>query len=142
MRLTRFTDNSLRVLIYLALNKERDVTISEIAKYIAIPRNHLMKIVHSLAKKSFIITMRGRKGGIRLSGEPGEIIVGDVIRKMEEQLDVIKCYEPLCPIAPGCRLKDAFSEASNAFLSVLDAYSIDDLVAQRESRLRTLLGIE
>ncbi|MCF6344129.1 MAG: Rrf2 family transcriptional regulator [Devosiaceae bacterium] len=141
MRLTRFTDNSLRVLIYLTLNKQRDATITEIAEKVAIPRNHLMKIVHALSKKEFIKTTRGRGGGIRLALCAKKIKVGDVIRKMEERLDIIECYKPRCPLAGSCRLKNVLGEATNAFLSVLDNYSVNDLVAQRESKLMELLGI-
>ncbi len=141
MRLTRFTDNSLRVLIYLALSEERDITISEIAQKIAIPKNHLVKVVHSLAKRNFIKTLRGRNGGIRLNKTAKEIIVGDVVRMMEGQLEVIKCFEPRCPLATSCRLRNLLSEATDAFLLVLDKYSIYDLVELREDQLKKLLNI-
>ncbi len=141
MQLTRFTDNSLRTLIYLALNPNKIITINEISEKCAIPRNHLVKVVHSLAKANFIQTSRGRAGGIKLIEDAKEVIIGDVVRVMEGQLDVINCFTPLCPIAPTCKLRNVLSEATNAFISVLDNYSIKDLI-QNEQPLRKLLNIK
>jgi Rrf2 family nitric oxide-sensitive transcriptional repressor len=141
MRLTRFTDNSLRTLIYLSLNDGRGVTISEIAKNCDIPKNHLMKVVHSLAKSGFVMTARGRNGGVRLAKLASEIKVGNIVRVMEGRLEVIKCFEPRCPIVNVCKLRSALSEASAAFLAVLDNYSIEDLVKEDVS-LRNLLKIK
>ena len=141
MRLTKFTDNALRGLIYLALNKDRIVTITEIAEKCAIPRNHLVKVIHALANRGFIETTRGRGGGARLMEPAKEIYVGDVVRTMEGQLDVINCYEPRCPIATTCRLRKALGEASDAFLRVLDSYTIADLIKENSS-LKALLSIE
>jgi len=140
MRLTRFTDNSLRTLIYLALNNNNGVTISEVSKNCAIPRNHLVKVVHALSKKDFIITTRGHGGGLKLIKPASDLSVGNIVRAMEGQLEVIKCFTPLCPIAPTCKLRNLLSEAMEAFLLVLDKYTIADLIID-ETPLRKLLGI-
>jgi Rrf2 family nitric oxide-sensitive transcriptional repressor len=45
-----------------------------------------------------------------------------------------------CPIVPACQLKHALEEAREAFLRVLDGYTIADLVASGP-RMQRLLGI-
>ncbi len=140
MRLTRFTDNSLRTLIYLALNLDKEITISEVSQRCEIPRNHLVKVVHALSRHSFILTTRGRAGGMRLKNSAGEIKVGDVVKKMEGSLEVIKCFTPRCPISSTCQLRNVLDEAMEAFLAVLDNYSIAD-ITKKEEPLRELLGI-
>ena len=140
MQLTHYTDYSLRVLIFLSLqDKEQRVTISDIAEHFAIPRNHLVKVVHKLGILNYINTTRGKNGGICLGKAASEIHIGDVVRHMESRLDVVDCNSPSpCPIKPNCRLKSILHEASNAFLNVLDQYTIADL-QQKPEQLKSLL---
>lgn len=131
MQLTRYTDYSLRVLIFLALQEaERLVTISEIAEQFDIPRNHLVKIVHRLGQLGYVRTIRGKGGGIRLGAQPASIGIGDVIRSVETNLNVVECETPRCPLLPTCKLKGLLNEARDAFLDVLDRHSLQDLVDQ------------
>ncbi len=140
MQLTRHTDYALRVLMYLALNKEGLATISDIADAYAISRNHLVKIVHELAGHGLVKTYRGKSGGMHLAVPAEEIGVGDVVRRMEGNLEVVNCTGPRCAILPDCRLRGVLTEARDAFLKVLDAYTLRDLIARRETRLVDLLG--
>lgn len=131
MQLTRFTDYSLRVLIYLGLHPDKLATIGEIAKNYGVSENHLMKVVHALAGYGYIETVRGKGGGMRLSRIPGLINVGDVVRDTEENLDLVECFNPdnqVCPLLPACVLKSVLSEARKSFLATLDRYSLADLI--------------
>ncbi|MEJ2347525.1 MAG: Rrf2 family transcriptional regulator [Gammaproteobacteria bacterium] len=139
MQLTRYTDYSLRVLMYLAVHPERLATITEISDAYDISRNHLVKVVHELGTLGFIKTQRGKQGGIRLARAPKEINIGEVVRRVEKNLDIVNCNEPACPILPACDLRDVLFEARDAFLSVLDSYTLDDLTAQQTKQLRALL---
>ena len=132
MRLTAYTDYSLRVLIYLALNKDRSVTVREIAESYNISRFHLMKVVQQLTNESFIEALRGRSGGLRLAVKPEDIVIGDVVRHMEEEFKIVECFgdKPQCIISPACRLKGVLNEALQAFLGVLDSYTLKDLCAR------------
>lgn len=127
MQLTRHTDYSLRVLIYLALRPEKLGNISEIAKAFNVSRNHLVKVVQQLAKLGYINTIRGHGGGIELSRAPEDICVGEVVRYTENNLEVINCRQPPCPLLPSCRLKVALAEATETFLETLDSCTIADL---------------
>ncbi|MDE2336291.1 MAG: Rrf2 family transcriptional regulator [Alphaproteobacteria bacterium] len=129
MRLTAYTDYSLRVLIYLALNNDRPVTVREIAESYGISKFHLMKVVQQLTNESFIEALRGRSGGLRLAMAPENIVIGDVVRRMEEEFKIVECFgdKPLCIISPACRLKGVLNEALKAFLGVLDSYTLKDL---------------
>lgn len=142
MQLTLHTDYSLRVLMYLALESGRLATISDVANAYSISRNHLVKVVHALAGHGFINTYRGKGGGMQLARDPAEISVGAVVRRMEGTLEIIDCTGPACAILPGCLLKGVLDEARDAFLAVLDGYTLQDLVASRRPRLARLLKIE
>ncbi|MDX5334366.1 MAG: Rrf2 family transcriptional regulator [Gammaproteobacteria bacterium] len=142
MQLTRYTDYSLRVLIFLAIQPpERRSTINEIADRFEISRNHLVKIVHRLGQLGYVRTIRGKGGGLCIGAEPDEINLGAVVRDTEATLDVINCTDPYCPVAPACRLKGVLNEARDAFLAVLDRYTLADLIHNR-AQLASLLRME
>lgn len=129
MELSLFTDYTLRVLMYMAARQKQRVTIAELALVYPVSRNHLVKIVFFLGKEGFLETRRGRNGGFWLSHPPESIRVGDVVRKTETSLDIAICFNStlLCPLSPACRLKGALQEARDAFMHVLDDYTIADL---------------
>lgn len=128
MRLTSYTDYSLRVLLYLAEHPDRLCSISEMAEAYGISHNHLMKVVHELGKAGYVASVRGRNGGVRLGRPAIEINVGEVIRIMEDNFDLVDC--PSCRISRICGLRGVLGEALGAFMSVLDRYSLADLLRQ------------
>ncbi len=136
MRLKRYTDYSLRVLIYAGLHGDRKVTVDEISKNFDISRNHLVKVVHGLSGKGYLKTVRGKGGGMYLARPAGVIGVGEVIRAMEGTIEIVECHDPPCPIAPMCRLKDVLAAARRAFLNELDRHSIADLIKNKEELTR------
>jgi Rrf2 family nitric oxide-sensitive transcriptional repressor len=141
MRLTEYTDYTLRVLIYLGLHREKVVTIQEIADAYGISKNHLMKIVHQLGLQGIVETTRGRGGGLRLKRSPESIRVGDIVRATEADFSLVECFDRAanqCVIAPSCKLKTALAEALEAFFRVLDDYTLSDFL-QSEKRLVKLL---
>ncbi len=143
MRLTLHTDYALRVLIFAGVRGDELSTIGEIVKHFDISKGHLMKVVHGLGQKRYLETVRGKNGGIRLARKPDQIKVGAVIRDMEEELGILGCLqgsEGFCRIEDCCVLRGALRDATNAFLAVLDHYTIEDLVKPRRSLAR-LLGI-
>ncbi|SFD02260.1 RrF2 family transcriptional regulator [Bacillus sp. UNCCL81] len=131
MRLTTYSDYSLRVLIFLSSEpREKLVNIKDIAEAYDISKNHLMKIIYNLGKMGYIETIRGRNGGIRLAKLPTEINIGEIIRKTEEDFNIVECFEHgnTCVITPVCSLKHIFNNALEQFLQVLDQYTLDDIV--------------
>lgn len=130
MRLTLYTDYSLRVLIYLALKPDKLVTISELADFYRISRNHLVKVVHELGLSGYIHTTRGKHGGMRLAKPAEQIVVGDVVRRTEPDFDLLECLNPntdQCVITNVCKLKSVLGEARDTFLEELDRYTLADL---------------
>lgn len=131
MRLTLYTDYSLRVLMYLGIKGDQLATISEIATYYGISRNHLMKVVHQLGTSGYVETLRGKGGGIRLARPPSEIGIGDVVRHTEETLELVDCGGGAgkgCVIDLACQLKLALNEAMGSFMATLDLYTLADLL--------------
>ncbi|WP_223668553.1 RrF2 family transcriptional regulator [Kangiella shandongensis] len=144
MNITRYTDYSLRVLMLLALQKGRLTTIQEISERYNISSNHLMKVVHSLNKKGYIETVRGKNGGIRLKLEPNEICIGVLVREMEPDLALVECFSDKnqCVITPVCGLKGVLSNALKSFLSTLDEYTLEDVLPEQyRSQLARILQI-
>ncbi len=146
MQLTRFTDYTLRVLISVGLNErkreKRGLTIGEISVQYGISRNHLMKVVQHLARAGYLETLRGKGGGLRLGIPAAQIRLGDVIREVEGSFHIVPCFERTqpgaCVIAPACILKGVLSDALDAFLAVLDSYTLEDLLGA-DLRLDALL---
>ena len=109
MRLTTYTDYSLRVLIYLGVQSEKLVTIKQISEHYGISNNHLLKVVHQLGLLGFIETVRGRNGGLRLARPASQIVIGDVVRKMEQDMALVECFAAEGRIDPSsdCKIMDA-----------------------------------
>lgn len=129
MKLTLYTDYSLRVLLYLASKPEGAATITEIAEYYKISRNHLVKVVHNLGVNEFITTSRGKNGGIRLAHSAEQILLSDVVRKTEPDMNLLECFNPEtdnCVISPTCRLKSMLYEGRSAFMAVLEKKTLAD----------------
>jgi Rrf2 family nitric oxide-sensitive transcriptional repressor len=145
MRLTTFTDYTLRVLIYLGAHQRegRLATISDVAAAYGFSENHLMKIVHHLARQGYVETTRGKGGGMELARAPERINIGDVVRGAEEDLAVVECFKQgslECPIAPACELRGLLGRAMNAFFDVLDGQTLADLLRPQEQLIRIFRG--
>ena len=132
MRLTSFSDYSLRVLMYLAVKPERLATIPEIAKAYSISENHLMKVVHQLVKSGVIASVRGKGGGIRLARPAEDIRLGAVIRQAEGTAPIVECLgeKSQCNLIPACKLKKILVDAFSALYGELDLYTLADIVSQ------------
>jgi len=134
MRLTRFTDNALRALLYLALEPDRVPTVGEVARRMGMSEDHLLKVVQRLSHLGYVKTIRGRNGGMRLAKPADSIVVGQVVRQTEDNLAIVPCFDPTespCPVAPACGLAPALDEALTAFLTALDRYTVAALIARR-----------
>ena len=129
MRLTEFTDFGLRALMRLAADPDRLFTTDEIAVEFAISRNHLVKIVHNLAKAGFVVTQRGAGGGFRLSGRPENIRLGEIVSVLEARHALVECFQAdggHCRLTPNCRLKGKLAAARLAFYRELDRSTLAD----------------
>lgn len=143
MHLTRFTDYSIRVLIFLATKGEERSTINEIAETFNISRNHLMKIVQELSQKNYVTAIRGKNGGLLLTRDPATIGLGELVREMENDMALVECFhsDNACIITPACRLQPILNDALSAFLGVLDHYTLADLLGNQCSQLAQLMRI-
>ena len=139
MRLTAYTDYTLRTLMYLGLNRDRLVTIQDIADLHGISKNHLMKVVHQLGLSSMVETVRGRNGGLKLNKEPADINIGVVVRNTETDFFMAECFNRdsnACVYAPSCVLKGVLASATAAYLQVLDGVTLEDLIKKDGKRNR------
>ena len=142
MRLTAYTDFSLRVLMYLALHPDRRPTIAEIAERYRISKAHLMKVVYQLGVMGYVETTRGKGGGLRLARRLEDMTVGEIVRRTEPDMALVTCFEagePTCVIAPACRLKGKLGEARAAFLKVLADCTLAEVMGNRPA-LEVLLA--
>ncbi len=142
MELTYYTDFALRVLLYAAGHAERRVTLREIAAAYGISQEHLRKVVHRLARHGYLETVQGRAGGLRLARASEAVRVGEVVRLMEEGLEVIDCSRGPCPLCGACSLKAALDDARDRFLERLDQVTLAQLLESPATaeRIRALAG--
>ncbi|WP_333974789.1 Rrf2 family transcriptional regulator [Burkholderia cepacia] len=145
MRLTDYTDYSLRVMLYLAVRGEGLATIQEISDAYGISKNHLMKVVQQLGELGWVDTVRGRNGGLRLFPESLQLTVGEVVRATESDFALVGCFSAEgesrgCVIEPQCRLKGVLAAARDAFFAELDRHMLGELV-EPAAPLMALLGI-
>jgi len=140
MHLTIFTDYTMRVLIYLGLRRDGLVTISDIAKAYGISENHLMKVVHQLAQRGYIETVRGKGGGMRLAQEPQDINLGQLIRQTEGDGSLLACLDGngACCIQNTCSLIGILREAQTALFAVLAKYTLADLLVNEQPLAKIL----
>lgn len=136
MRLTRYSDYAMRVLLYLGRLPDRICPISEIARAYGISQNHLMKVINDLVRAGYLESVRGRNGGVRLAKGAGEIRIGAVLRYTEGDFDLVGCKT--CIIGSACGLSSVLDEAVDAFLGVLDGYTLADVLARKGDFLRLL----
>ncbi|MGE5650265.1 Rrf2 family transcriptional regulator [Noviherbaspirillum sp. UKPF54] len=131
MRLTDYTDYSLRTLMYLGMNRDRLVTIQDIADTYNISKSHLMKVVHQLGLAGLVETIRGRSGGLRLKKEPQDINIGEVVRGTEPDFTMVECFDRShnnCILAHSCELQGVLRQATAAYLQVLHGVTLADLL--------------
>ena len=134
MRLTKFTDYSLRVLMYMGSKPGNElITIAELADAYSISINHVRMVVHKLVQNGFVKSTHGKGGGLILSMRPNKLNIGDIVRKSESDFDVVECFNPegSCPINRVCKLQHILDDALNAFLAVLDNYTLEDLTKNK-----------
>jgi Rrf2 family nitric oxide-sensitive transcriptional repressor len=143
MRLTSYTNYSMRILMYCALHEGQLVTIADIARDFAISRAHLLKAARRLGQLGYLETVRGRSGGVQLAAEPQEISVGEVVRALETSDEFVECFNPetnTCAIAGPCRLTGLLRQGLEAFYRELDRKTLADLVGSDRGLKRQLIA--
>jgi len=131
MKLSLFSDYSLRVLMFAAIKGE-SFRVDEVTAAYGISRNHVAKVIHTLAQLGYLETRRGRGGGIQLARPASEIRIGKLVRQTEDQPVIVECFDPAtntCPISGSCLLKGVLAEAVNAFYATLDRHTLQELVS-------------
>jgi len=145
MELTKYTDYSLRILIYLGVKTGHLVTVDEVADVYGISRHHVAKAVLHLSQMKVIQTTRGRAGGIRLACNPKEINLGQIVRRTEPHMNLLECFDVeinTCPLSTACALKRVLYQARKAFMDVLDGYTLADVLGNEEDIKKILLQVE
>ncbi len=128
MQLNKFTDYGLRILMTVAHDREMPYTIAELAKQLHVSENHLVKIVHFMAKQNWLITTRGKGGGIRFNPQVMQAHLGDVVRILQGEVDIVECHNPPCVLRVQCGLKGILNQAVNTFYLQLNQYKIADVL--------------
>jgi len=143
MQLTIRSNHAMRLMMFCAVNRGRVAPVAEIARACNMSEAHLGKIAHALASHGFVETVRGRHGGVRLARPPAELNVGEIVRATEFGRCLVECLDPetnTCPLVEACRFRSIIGRALEAFLRVLDGYTLADLVAEPEG-MRLAMGL-
>ncbi|MGL4763332.1 MAG: RrF2 family transcriptional regulator [Sarcina sp.] len=135
MYLSKFTDYSFRALIYLANNTDRLCTVEELSTNLDISEHHLKKIIQKLAKTDYVISLKGRSGGLKLGLSPNEIVLSEVLKLTEENLNIAGCFSNRsdCPmISNGCKLKSIMNNALNSFIEEFSHHTLADVLTDKK----------
>lgn len=148
MKLSQHTDYALRILIYLAVREHeagvKPVTVDQMAKVYGLSSHHLAKIAQALVQHGWVKSVRGRSGGLQLGCPPKEVVLGQVLRKMEKSMALVECMGEVstCAIEPACQLKNVLFQARKAFLDVLDQHTLADVIKQPQKYVSLLIEKE
>ena len=145
MQLTLYTDYSLRVLLYLTMHPDERITITEIAEYFGISRNHLVKVVHNLGKIGLIQTIRGKSGGLLLAVSPDDINIATVVKQIEPHMNLLECFDDAtntCPITMQCSLKGVLFQARQGFVDVLEKYTLADMLPKTTQPIEITIPVD
>ncbi|MER2493432.1 RrF2 family transcriptional regulator [Catenovulum sediminis] len=143
MQLTRFTDYSLRTLIFLAEKPPGfKVSLGQLAEFFNMNLNHLQKVSQKLVQLGYIESSRGKQGGISLAVDSTSVTLADIVRKMEPALEPVDCDGTLCPIRTSCNLRGVFAEAANSFMQVLESKTLADVAYTGPGKFDDLLVLE
>ena len=137
MQLNKFTDYALRILMYVAQPRDDLYTISELAGRLQVSENHTMKIVHFMSKEGWLITTRGKGGGIRLHSDTLDLRLGQIVRVLQGDNQVVECNTPPCVLRQNCGLKGILDQALEAFYRDLDQYAFSDVIHAPKNQLST-----
>ena len=144
MKLTAFTDYSLRTLMYLAIHPKRLCTTKEIAEQFQVSQNHMVKVAYQLAKSGYVETQKGKNGGMKLARSPAQINIGEAVRNLEPDFHLVECFnqaENKCRITSACKFKSVLFDAQEAFLKTLDAFSLAQ-ITENDVELLTALAVD
>lgn len=138
MQLNKFTDYGLRILLYIARPREDVYTITELAKNLQVSQNHLVKIVHFMAKQQWLITVRGRGGGIRLHPQVLDIPLGEIVRILQDDPQIINCANPPCVLRSNCGLKPVLDQALLQFYQSLNQYTLQQFIPSNKPAVQKI----
>ncbi len=145
MKLTSYTNYALRTLQFAALRGTALSKVDDIVHVYGMARPHVAKIVHELGRAGYLETVRGRTGGFRLARSAEQIVVGDVVRLTEGPMTVVECFNAetnTCPLIKVCQLSRAISDATQAFMSVLDGTTVADIASNRNQLLERIVPLQ
>ncbi|ERQ00057.1 MULTISPECIES: RrF2 family transcriptional regulator [Acinetobacter] len=128
MQLNKFTDYALRILLYVARPSDVPYTIADIAKDLHVSQNHLVKVVHFMGKQHWIVTIRGKGGGIRLNPDARNIKLGEIVRILQGNHQIVECNTPPCVLRSQCGLKGILDQALESFYQSLDRYTLGEVL--------------
>jgi Rrf2 family transcriptional regulator, nitric oxide-sensitive transcriptional repressor len=140
MRLTTLSDYALRLLMMAQAAGDDLITIEAAATRYHISRTHLMKVANVLTRAGYLQAVRGRSGGLRLAKPAGQIRIGDVIRATEPDFALVECLgdDNHCVITGVCRLPRILNEGLDAFVTVLNKSTLEDIAICQQ--LKALAG--
>lgn len=131
MYLSKFTDYSFRILMYLGNNPDKLSTVDELSSILGLSTHHVKKIVYKLSKNNYILSLKGRNGGIKLGMDPKDINLGKLLEITEDNLDILECFSienNTCSLNNCCKLKPIINDALESFKLKFSEYTLADIL--------------
>lgn len=131
MYLSKFTDYSFRIMMYLGNHPNELYTVDELSSILNLSTHHIKKIIYTLSKNDYILSTKGRNGGVKMVKNPKDINLGTLLQITEDNLNILECFSPennTCNINNNCKLKPIINDALNSFKQKLSEYTLEDIL--------------
>lgn len=128
--ITRNTDYAVNALYFMALDRDKIYTVSELAKKTSIPGAFLRKILQVLNKKGIVRSFKGKGGGFKLALLPDKIFLLEIMEIFQGRFKLNECIlnKKICPNKENCRLKIKIEEFENYIQSKLESITLGSLL--------------
>lgn len=133
---------ALRLMIDLAMSEsDTFVSLKDIAERQKISAKYMEQIIAQLKNAHLVSSVRGPRGGYRLSKSASAYTVGGILRLTEGGLAPVACVDDAadCERCDGCATVELWRKLDAAISQVVDNMTLADLVTiQREKKRERL----
>ena len=140
--ITTKSDYGMRAAIDLArhFGSTEPVQVKDIAERQAIPKDFLSLIMVDLRRGGIVESIRGPRGGYRLTRDPASISMGEILEVLEGPIQLLQCMgdapTDACSQQVGCHMRSVWSQLTQTIVSVLYGTTLEQLASPELVEIR------
>lgn len=111
---------------------DKSVSASALETHISVSGKYLEQIMRILTKRDIVKATRGASGGYFLTRSPSEITIGEIVRALEDDMEIIECVKDggKCKCCPSAAVWKKLYQGIN---DLLDSMTLEQMI---EGQLR------